>query len=659
MNILNNRLLFAKLPEIKGDPLKRQKLIEHSALYLLTLIFYLILRMALAALSVNSAWLSFAIALLLFMFFSEALLQIIRRLTGKKFYQRVTLAQKILRNLNTQLNQAKTYSDVTGLLFDSFDKLFGSLPHAFYILKNDRFCLQHTHLINDKELLLTDIPVEWLKDIPRNSLRRTVAESRFLPASLRRRFVEAGLSTFFPFLGHEQIFSLLVIDAQRLTCFKDETTRSLFRKIQKKAGLILENKGLLLDLMKKHTETKKLIEVSHKILSAFETKKVLDFILESLQSLIHFDAATIFLLDKSGKRLLNTSSSSYDPNAISQLHLKVGQGSCGWVVQTKNIEVLDDVSCAEHYFNLRPETRSQISIPLIFDNDVLGVLCLESNRLAFFKQPQVEILQLFAHLASLAVHNARQLNVLLAKRALEDELINAGAVQRKLLVHRFPNFDNLKITAVNIPSIIVSGDLYDVIKYTPTTLGLAIGDVSGKGAAAALMMSLILAGLRSQKKTFFTACDTVYRLNNLLYESTVEGKYATFFYAILSLGKNKLIYTNAGHNPPIFIKANGKVVRLEKGGIILGYLQNWEYIQEEIDFEPGDLLVAFTDGVTETQNEQEEEFGDQRLVDLIVRNRNKSVFELKAMIINAIHNFSGEDHNKDDVTLVICKYSAE
>jgi len=267
----------------------------------------------------------------------------------------------------------------------------------------------------------------------------------------------------------------------------------------------------------------------------------------------------------------------------------------------------------------------------------------------------VDTLRLFAQLAAIAIFNASQLSVLLAKRALESDLINAGIVQKKLLLQIFPNVKGLKTYAVNIPSKFMSGDLYDIIRYNESTIGIAIGDVAGKGAPASLMMALILAGLRTEKKSFLTACDMVYRLNNLLAETTIEGKYATFFYGVFSLEQNKLIYTNAGHNAPLFIKANGEIVRLEKGGIVLGYISDWEYVQDEIDWLPGDLLVAYTDGISETMSASEEEFGEDRLLEIILKNRKQSVYKIKNCIISALKEFSGTDSPDDDMTLVICK----
>ena len=599
---------------------------------------------------------SFSITLLLYILSSEFLLSKAQRFLFKNFHFRESEALDILEHLNVELNRARNFDQVLQKLSQGFNTLFDEDSYCFFVLQDEKFKPVLSGNIAQELAPRALLDCSIFNSLEQDQLYIHINALPGIPEQTRQQFRKLDLEHIFVFQGHEGIFAFLILSRDLFSKQPYSKTQMMFEKIQKKAGLILENKSLLLNLHKKHSETRKLIEISHRILSAFDTKQVLDFILDSLKGIIAFDAAAIFLVDKSGKRLLNTSCTGYEDESVTKLHLKVGQGSCGWVVQSGVIDVIDDVRNSKHYFNLRSKTRSQLSLPLVFDQTVLGVLCLESNRLSFFTESMVDQLQLFAHLAALAIHNARQLNVLLAKRALEHELINAGTVQKHLLVRRFPMIKHLKTTAVNIPSIIVSGDLYDIIKFDETIAGIAIGDVSGKGAAAALMMSLILAGLRSHTKTFRTACDVVFHLNNLLYESTTDGNYASFFYAILSTAENKLIYTNAGHNPPLFIKANGEIVRLEEGGLVLGFRQNWEYKQQEIEFEPGDLLLAYTDGVTEILDHDEQEFGEERLMKLAAQHHRASVFEIKEKVLEAINRFSGEESNRDDVTLVVCKY---
>ncbi len=598
--------------------------------------------------------LAFSITLLAAILFHEKLRLRLRKVVARNYFIRINKTVSTLTTLNDELNKVIRYQDVIRLLFRSFRILFPDIPYAFYIAENGTFSLETHHNIQDEDVLALNLNQGDFKDLNGHDEAIPLKQSG-LSKSILKKLQTAGLTSILPFPGKMQVFALLLIDEKNIDFRRNREAMKLFRKIQNKAGVVLENSALFVDIEQRNMQIKRLIEISEKILSSFDVNEILNFILSSLKTVTRYDAAAIFLLDKSGKRLVRNSSEGYSKEIMDQLHLKVGQGSCGWVVESGQISLLQDVREAEHYYMLRKATRSQLSIPLIYDKQVLGVLCLESNRIGFFNESLAETLKLFAQLAAIAIFNARHVNAVLAQRALENELINASIVQKKLLVQRFPQSKHFKITAVNRASKIVSGDLYDVIRYNEQTYAVAIGDVSGKGAAASLMMSLLLAGLRSQKKSFLTACDMVYRLNNLLAEATIEGLYATFFLAIFSLDKSKLIYTNAGHNPPILIKANGTIVRLETGGIVLGFLPEWEYEQSEINWDPGDVLLAYTDGITETMNSRGEEFGEERLTQLLLSNRHRSVYDIRNTIFHNLKEFSGTDAQDDDRTLVICK----
>jgi sigma-B regulation protein RsbU (phosphoserine phosphatase) len=602
------------------------------------------------------ALIAFVVTFLTFILFEDRLRPVILKVARKQYYLVSTQSQQDLETLNTNLNSARRFHEVTVTLFDSFDKLFPRMPFAFYIYEDNKYLLYHHQNISDNEILALDIKPEYFSTVSINSLLIESFSGSGFPESIINKYRQSGLTSVLPFRGHNQIFAFLVINHRKIPFFRTLPIWKLLEKIQKKAGLILENTALFIDLERKDFETRKLIEISQRILASLDIKHILDFILISLKELIDYDAAAIFLLDKDGKGLLNTSYQGYDLSVIDKLHLKVGQGSCGWAVKTKKVNILDDVRQAEHYMSIRPETRSQISIPILFDHSVLGVLCVESDRLSFFNQNLSELLMLFTNLAAIAIHNALQVDIRLAKQAYELELIHASAVQQRLLVQQFPRIKELSLIAANIPSKIISGDLYDVIRYSENIVGVAIGDVSGKGAPAALMMTLILANLRSEKRSYYTACDLVYRLNNMLYESTIPGKYATFFYGIFAQDEHKLIYTNAGHNPPIFVTANGEIKRLREGGIVLGFLANAEYIQKEIHFEKGDLFVGYTDGITEAMNAAEEEYGEDRLIRVILANRHLPVYAIKELIMKAVVEFSSMDTPADDMTLLICKH---
>jgi sigma-B regulation protein RsbU (phosphoserine phosphatase) len=226
-------------------------------------------------------------------------------------------------------------------------------------------------------------------------------------------------------------------------------------------------------------------------------------------------------------------------------------------------------------------------------------------------------------------------------------------VQQALLPKRFPTIDKIGIEVLNIPSQIVGGDLYDAFRIDDHHQGIAIGDGSGKGASGAILMAVAYAGFKSLFNEIRPVATVVAMLNNLLTEVTTAAYYVTFCFGILDRENNTFTYCNAGHNPPVVLRKDGSVEYLDKGGIVLGFMANQQYIQTAVSLNPGDYLCLYTDGVTELKNESGEEFGEERLVSLLRENYGKDARELKFLILDELKKFAGKKDFQDDVTLIV------
>jgi sigma-B regulation protein RsbU (phosphoserine phosphatase) len=198
----------------------------------------------------------------------------------------------------------------------------------------------------------------------------------------------------------------------------------------------------------------------------------------------------------------------------------------------------------------------------------------------------------------------------------------------------------------------VGGDYFDVNAFSETKLAMSVADVSGKGMSAALLMSNLQAALKA------TACEQVppeqlcAKVNRIIYDNVSPGRFITAFYGLLDGSCNRLVFTNAGHNAPILARRDGSWLRLGEGGAPLGLFPDWNYGRGEVEFAAGDRLVLFTDGVTEVSNAADEEFGEERLVSVLVENRHLSAGALQERILAEVAKFSG-GHFEDDATLVV------
>lgn len=279
----------------------------------------------------------------------------------------------------------------------------------------------------------------------------------------------------------------------------------------------------------------------------------------------------------------------------------------------------------------------QIEIP---NEDELGDLAVSFNEMAAaVKKGQEEAIE---------------------RERLERELETAREIQEKLLPHEMPVFSGFEITGTSLPSQYVGGDYFDFLDIGDGQLGVAIADVSGKGIPAALLMANLQASLHAQVFQPGKVAEVAYRINNLLYRSTDAHMFVTFFYGILDRQRSIFTSTNAGHNPPLLFRSDGRIERLSEGGLILGFQPDVHYDQQTVAIRPGEVIVLYTDGITEAADPSSEMvaddlFGVERLVDVIQADLDRSARDIQSSILRAIARHTSDAPQYDDITLVVIK----
>jgi len=296
----------------------------------------------------------------------------------------------------------------------------------------------------------------------------------------------------------------------------------------------------------------------------------------------------------------------------------------------------------------------QLLVPMRLQEESVGIIALgpKTNKNEF-NANDIDFVKILGNQAAASLENLRLFNETLEKQRMEEELKLARTMQQALLPSDLPGNKFCEFAAVNIPSREVGGDYYDVIPLGENRWAVAIADVVGKGAGAALLMANLQASLNVLVHEIKDVADMTGRINRLIYKNTAMDKFITFFFCVIDTEKNLLKYCNAGHNPPYKLSSSGDVTELTEGGIVLGMMENIEYNQGEVEFKPGDKVVMFTDGITEAMDADEQEFGDDRLKDLILKNRNKTSSQLLEIIVQRVKDFQYGDVQADDITLVI------
>ena len=302
------------------------------------------------------------------------------------------------------------------------------------------------------------------------------------------------------------------------------------------------------------------------------------------------------------------------------------------------------------------QIRSVMAVPLASGEEIFGMVYVDNPFDNRFQEEDLKVLTTIASVASIKIENDRLLDERLEKRRMEEELKVASEIQMRLQPFSPPKLDGWDMTGVSFPCREIGGDYYDFIhRKRDSHLIVAVGDVSGKGTGAALLMSSLHAAVRAQSQTRASISEVMGEINQYIFENSPSNKFLTLFYGELDPISGTLRYSNGGHNAPIFVRRTGEVQRLDKGGLPIGMMQGVIYQEGSMEFEPGDVLVIYSDGITESINERDEEFEEERLIDVVKNNLGRSASGIRDRIDESLSRFVGTTAPVDDMTLMIIK----
>lgn len=408
-----------------------------------------------------------------------------------------------------------------------------------------------------------------------------------------------------------------------------------------------------------------LLDITKKISRSLNLQEVLNLVMETLDSLIPYDAAGIFVLQCVDPELVPTGEEpctfkaeavrGYDIDELSDLHLKLGEGFIGNVAVSGAPIISPDVREDPVYINARDRTRSEMVAPIISNDEVIGVFDLESDELNAYSQDDLEVLMLLASQVAIIIEKVMLHEQLIEKKRLQGQLEVARQVQLELLPPQDPELPGYDISAYNFPTEEVSGDYYDWVRIDEDEIGIVIADVSGKGVPAAILMAFLRSSLRAATHIGYATNVSLAKVNYLLWESIERNQFVTAFHGILDASNRTLSYSNAGHNPPLLMNAKGEVSFIEYGEQPLGMFPETRYHQYHLLLEPGDILVLYTDGVTEAPDPNGVEFGRDRLAQAVKDNYERPARELIASLEMAVLEWTANRGANDDVTFFVIK----
>jgi len=411
----------------------------------------------------------------------------------------------------------------------------------------------------------------------------------------------------------------------------------------------------------KMREIQTLRELSSSIISELDIGNLVKLITEKALQVTKADAAWLELLDEKSDKLTLTSAINLSEEESANINLDRHRGVTGWICEHRRPLLVNEIGDDDRTAYLKKwksNLAALIGVPLLSQGRSLGVLFSTRSDPWSFDQFDRDMLQAFANQAAVAIDNARLWQESIERERLAQTLQVAHEAQMKLLPKRMPNVPNVEVAALAVTANEVGGDYYDFFEY-PDRLGVVIGDVSGKGAAAAFHMAEMKGIIESYSRIYHSPREVLTHANAALFRSIESTVFVSLIYAQIDYERQEMLYSRAGHCPIIFVRRNEPPRILQPDGIALGLddgqLFDSKITEDRIQLQKNDVLIFYTDGVTEAMNEQLREFEESRLVELAATLEGKTSQEILQAIEDAVRRFVGPAKSHDDYTVVVLK----
>src|SRR5215472_1556579 len=457
-----------------------------------------------------------------------------------------------------------------------------------------------------------------------------------------------------PLMVKGQAIGVLDIQSTQVDYFTRDQ-QSVLTLMASRLAIAIENARLFERVRTQADTLRVLNEVGSEASSILSVEELLRRAAELVKRVIDYQILGIMLYDEATNLYRHRLDVKYGQSAQGKLRRSPNEGVVGTAIATAQPVRVPDVTLDSRYIMVNPETRSELAIPMIHKGQVVGVLDLESPQVNYFTEDHVQTLMILAAHLAVSLENARLYEKLAKDEArMERELTAAQRLQSALL-RPVPDTDyGLDITARILSAREVCGDLYDFLSYGTQQLGVALGDVSGKGSAAALYGAIATGILRSLAPHKLQPAELLRQLNQLVSDRRVDGRYMTMCFATWQKARQTLRLANAGQTQPLLWK-DGRVEQVQLTGFPIGIFDDATYEEWNVRLKCGDILVFFSDGLTEASNREGKFFGTRRLMDVLAANTDMNSSELADRMLSAVQDFTQGGAITDDRTLVVMK----
>jgi phosphoserine phosphatase RsbU/P len=458
-----------------------------------------------------------------------------------------------------------------------------------------------------------------------------------------------------PLIAKNKVIGVLDVEAAQPGAFNAEHVR-LLTLFGSRIAIGIENARLYTKVSRQARQLALLTEISRELTSILNVDQLLKRIADLLTRIIDYQMFSILLLDASGKVLTHRFSLRFKESVQLKHEIPLGRGLVGYAAQHKQAVLAPDVSKDPRYIEPNPETRSELAIPLIYKDKVIGVLDIEHTRRNYFNEDHVRTMTTMAAQVAIAIENATLYErIARQEKRLEQDLALARELQFRLLPQKLPLFKHAEVATRFAPARQIGGDLYDFLKYAGQGMAaIAVGDVSGKGAPAAIYAALVSGIVRSHAMEEPGAAAMLEGVNLSLAERPIDGQYVSMIYAIWDDHNRTLQLANSGLPRPIHCRV-GHCALINATGLPMGLFNHATYDEFSLQAQPGDAFIFFSDGILDATSSKGEMFGRERLEKVADQNLHLNAEGLVDKLFSAVSAHAAGVDPFDDQTIVVLK----
>ncbi len=457
-----------------------------------------------------------------------------------------------------------------------------------------------------------------------------------------------------PLIVKNRVIGVIDLEAREKGYFTEEHKR-LLTLIASRMAIGIENARLHTRITRQARTLLLLNEIARELTSILNLNQLLKRVAELLNRIIEYQMFSILLVDETGEKLQHRFAQRFEERLHLKRDITIGRGVVGYAAQAKEAVLVPDVAKDLRYIVVNPETRSELAVPLIYQGKLIGVLDLEHTRRNYFTEDHKRTLTTLAAQLAIAIENARLYEqIARQEQRLERDLALARELQFRLLPHSLPKMQHLEVAAKFVPARAIGGDLYDFVPYSLSRLGIAIGDVSGKGAPAAIYAALVSGILRSHAPMEPRPAEMLSAVNLSLAERRIAAQFVSIIYAVWDDARHTLVVANSGLPRPIYCH-DGKTEFIYATGLPLGLFDETDYDELNFKAKTGDMFVFYSDGILDARNRHGQSFAPERVAAIAAACVAKSADCVVNEIFNSVAEHAAGVEAFDDQTVVAIK----